>query len=383
MACRGEQSKLTTPLNPDGPLRANLLRQNLPTGDLYSEPHRRFNPLTGDWVLVSPHRTERPWQGQTEVAAAAAGLAYDPSCYLCPGNERAGGARNPDYRSTFVFTNDFAALRPDVTIARLDESARGLMIAQSEAGTCKVVCFSPRHNLTLARMPTANIQDVVDVWVQQYGEIGLLSYVNYVQIFENRGEIMGCSNPHPHGQIWASQTIPNEPRKEQESQLAYAAKFGACLLCEYLQVEAQAKIRVVLENEHFVTLVPFWAVWPFEVLVICRQHLRDVLALNSAMRASLADMLKSITTRYDNLFETSFPYSMGFHQSPTDGQAHSEWHLHAHFYPPLLRSATIRKFMVGYEMLAGPQRDITPEGAAATLRNLGGIHYADRKPGAK
>jgi UDPglucose--hexose-1-phosphate uridylyltransferase len=351
--------------------------------DLYREPHRRCNPLTGEWVLVSPHRSERPWRGQTEAAAATPALAYDPSCYLCPGNERSGGARNPNYRTTFVFTNDYAALKPEVHLdahaSRQDDSGRGLMLAESEAGTCRVVCFSPRHDLTLARMTVQEILSVVDVWVEQYAEIGSLPYVNYVQIFENRGEMMGCSNPHPHGQIWANQTIPNEPLKEQESQRAYAEKYEACLLCEYLQMEARAQTRVVLENEHFVTLVPFWAVWPYEVLVVCKRHIRDLLAFDRPMCASLADMFKALTTRYDNLFETSFPYSMGFHQAPTDGKPHPEWHLHAHFYPPLLRSATIRKFMVGYEMLASPQRDITPEAAAATLKNAAGIHYADQK----
>ena len=347
-------------------------------GNPYQEPHRRFNPLTREWVLVSPHRSQRPWRGQTETAATA-DRAYDPSCYLCPGNERAGGTRNPNYSTTFVFTNDFTALKPTVHPARQDESGRGLMLSEAEAGTCKVVCFSPRHDLTLARMTVQGILSVVDMWVEQYAEIGALPYINYVQIFENRGAMMGCSNPHPHGQIWANQTIPNEPHREQEAQRVYAEQYGACLLCEYLQMEARAQTRVVLENEHFMALVPFWAVWPFEVLVVCKQHIRDMLALDRPACASLAGMLKALTTRYDNLFETSFPYSMGFHQAPTDGQAHQEWHLHAHFYPPLLRSATIRKFMVGYEMLASPQRDITPEAAAATLNSLAGIHYADRK----
>jgi UDPglucose--hexose-1-phosphate uridylyltransferase len=343
---------------------------------LFDEPHRRFNPLTGDWVLVSPERAQRPWQGQVEQVASSAPL-YDPNCYLCPGNERAGGVRNPQYESTCVFTNDFAALRPDTSRLKADESGRGLLVSESERGTCRVVCFSPRHDLTLARMKVSEIVKVVNVWVDQFIELGSLPYVNHVQIFENRGEMMGCSNPHPHGQIWANETIPNEPRKEQESQRTYLQRRGACLLCEYLQLEQKAGSRLVTENAHFAAFVPFWAVWPYELLLISKTHIPDMRPLDASMREGLAEILKRLTIRYDNRFKTSFPYSMGFHQAPTDDEEHREWHLHAHFYPPLLRSATVRKFMVGYEMLAGPQRDITPEAAAEALRDLPGQHYSE------
>jgi UDPglucose--hexose-1-phosphate uridylyltransferase len=332
------------------------------------DPHRRFNPLTREWVLVSPHRSERPWQGQTEDAAAVHQPDYDPQCYLCPGNTRAGGVKNSDYHATFVFDNDFAALKPTTPLDRFERA--GLLIAESEPGICRVVCFSPRHNLTIAGMEPAGLRRVVDTWVDQYTELGANPNINYVQIFENRGAMMGASNPHPHGQIWASHGLPNEVAKEQAAQLAWREAAGGCLLCEYARLEQAARERTVDENAHFVTVVPFWAVWPFETMVIATRHLSAVDGLSDAERDGLADILKRTTARYDRLFQAPFPYSAGFHQRPTDGAAHDEWHMHLHFYPPLLRSATVRKFLVGYEMLAMPQRDITPEEAARRLREV-------------
>jgi UDPglucose--hexose-1-phosphate uridylyltransferase len=336
---------------------------------LKEHPHRRFNPLTGEWVLVSPHRTQRPWQGQVENVPAATQPEYDPSCYLCPGNARAGGARNPAYTGTFAFENDFAALRPDTPLGELDQG--GLIVARSEPGICRVVCFSPRHNLTIAKMDTPSIRQVVDTWCGQYEELGRMPLINYVQIFENRGEMMGCSNPHPHCQIWADQTLPNEPAKEQAALSNYRSTRRTCLLCDYLEMEQASAERLVAGNDSFIALVPFWAVWPFETLILSRRHFTAIDELGAQERDGLADIMKRLTACYDKLFQVSFPYTMGFHQRPTDGQPHTEWHLHAHYYPPLLRSATVRKFMVGYEMLATPQRDITPESAAARLRELG------------
>lgn len=338
--------------------------------DLKELPHRRFNPLTREWVLVSPHRTARPWLGQVEKGARTAEPSYDPKCYMCPGNTRATGDQNPAYNGTFVFDNDYPALLPDTPEGEFDADAAGLLVARTERGICRVVCFSPRHDLTVAGMDLPDLRRVVEVWTDQYLELGRLPFINHVQIFENRGVLMGASNPHPHCQIWANKTLPNEPAKEQSALEGYRAAHGSCLLCDYLALEHKQVERVVIENAHFTALVPFWAIWPFETILIGKRHLTGLDQLNEEERTSLADILKRLSTRYDLLFDISFPYSMGFHQRPTDGAAHPEWHLHAHFYPPLLRSATVRKYMVGYEMLGTPQRDITPESAAERLRKV-------------
>ena len=344
---------------------------------LKDHPHRRYNPLTREWVLVSPHRTQRPWLGQVEKRPAGNLLDYDPDCYMCPRNPRAGGRSNPGYTSTFVFENDFAALTPEAPEETLNE--KELLVAQGERGICRVICFSPRHNLTLSQMQLREIQSVVELWVEQVADLGSLPYIRYVQIFENRGAMMGASNPHPHCQVWASSHLPNEVAKEQAAQKDYLAKHKLCLLCNCLALEQRLAKRVVCDNEHFSAIVPFWAIWPYETLVLAKRHVSTFGELTQDERGALADIMKRLTTRYDNLFEVSFPYSMGFHGAPSDNDNHPEWHLHAHFYPPLLRSATVRKFMVGYEMLGTPQRDITPESAAERLRQLSQVHYLNRK----
>jgi UDPglucose--hexose-1-phosphate uridylyltransferase len=342
-------------------------------------PHRRLNPLTNEWVLVSPHRTRRPWLGQIEELAAGNLPEYDPTCYLCPGNSRAGDQKNPLYTSTFVFDNDFSALLPDAqgggAAGSPETPPSRLFVAEAVTGVTRVVCFSPRHDLHLPQLTQKEVEAVVRTWRDQTLELGNRENITYVQIFENKGAMMGASNPHPHSQIWASSHVPNGPTLELRCQDDYAKAHDTCLLCDYLDVERMLGERLVVENQHFTALVPYWAVWPFEMLLVSHRHFSSMPMMQDEEISALAEILRRLTARYDNLYKTTFPYSMGFHQAPTDGQIYQAAHFHAHYYPPLLRSATVRKFMVGYEMLAMPQRDLTPEMAAAQLRCLSETHY--------
>ncbi|MFW6286998.1 MAG: UDP-glucose--hexose-1-phosphate uridylyltransferase [Candidatus Sumerlaeota bacterium] len=345
----------------------------------YDKPHRRYNPLLDEWTLVSPHRAKRPWQGQVEDTPPDDRPQYDPKCYLCPGNTRTSGAENPKYESTFVFDNDFAALLPpDKPQAAEYQDANGLIYAREERGLCRVICFSPRHDLTLPRMEVAAIRKVVDLWAEQYEDLGSKDFIRHVQIIENKGAMMGCSNPHPHGQIWANESLPYLAGKKTDNQERYYQSHGTYMLSDYLDWEIKQEERIVLKNEHFVWLVPFWAVWPFETCILPRRAVSSILELDDEERSAWAELLKQAMTHYDNLFNCTFPYSMGISQKPTDQDSHEGVVLHQVFFPPLLRSATVRKFQVGYEMSAEPQRDITAEQAATRLRDLSDTHYLDQ-----
>lgn len=337
--------------------------------DFNNQSQRRYNPLTGEWVLVSPQRAKRPWQGKQEKVVEKEKAVHDPNCYLCAGNTRANGEDNEQYIGTYVFDNDFAALTSEQRDKQVITSENGLFQTESVAGKCRVICFSPNHSLTLASMPVKSIEKVVETWQKEYESLGKLDHINYVQIFENKGEIMGCSNPHPHGQIWATDIIPDEVSKEQKQQKIYFAKHGRTLLSDYLSAELDKKERIIFENDEFVVLIPYWAVWPFETMILPKKPTQHVNQLNQKMVKNFAEVISVLCSAYDKIFDVSFPYSAGIHQQPTDGQEYPEWHFHMHFYPPLLRSAKVKKFMVGYEMLANPQRDITAEQSAEMIRN--------------
>ncbi|PLV58268.1 galactose-1-phosphate uridylyltransferase [Erwinia sp. B116] len=340
-------------------------------------PHRRYNPLTDQWVLVSPHRAKRPWQGAQETPSQEKLPAHDPDCFLCPGNTRVTGDKNPDYKTTYVFTNDFAALMTDTPDAPQSEDM--LMRCESARGTSRVICFSPDHSKTLPELTLDGLVAVVKTWQQQTAELG--QTYPWVQVFENKGAAMGCSNPHPHGQVWANSFLPNEVRREDDLQRAYYAKHSSPMLVDYSARERQDGSRTVVETEHWLAVVPWWAAWPFETLLLPKAHVKRLTDLNDAQRDDLALALKKLTSRYDNLFQCSFPYSMGWHGAPFTEDAGDHWQLHAHFYPPLLRSATVRKFMVGYEMMAETQRDLTAEQAAERLRAVSDIHFRETETG--
>lgn len=339
----------------------------------FAGPHRRYNPLADEWVLVSAQRTDRPWLGQVEDPTPDDRRRFDPQCYLCPGTERAGGVHNDDYSGTYVFTNDYPALSPNREPPRSLHD--GLFVAMEEVGTCRVMCFSPRHDLTLAEMDQASVEKVIDVWAEQTEELGRDH--RWVQVFENRGTAMGASNPHPHGQIWATSSIPTLVATEDAMQRAHRERFGSVLLLEYAAQESSVGDRVVVENDEWLIVVPYWGVWPFETLILPKREVTRITELNANQRTGLASGLKEVLTRYDNLFGTAFPYSMGWHGAPFTDDDHRHWQLHAHIYPPLLRSATVRKFMVGYELLAELQRDLTAESAAARIREVSATHYRD------
>ncbi len=339
-----------------------------------NHPHRRYNILTGEWIKVSPHRTKRPWQGQVEDAKKIIRADHDDECYLCPGNKRAGGEITPEYISTYSFINDFSALLPEGDGESFNSS---FLKADRERGICKVVCFSPKHNLTIPVMDESNIADVIRLWIKEYKELGAIDYINHIQIFENHGSAMGCSNPHPHGQIWAEEFIPDLPAKELIKQQEYYNNHNSPMLVDYLRDELQSKERLVVENDSFAVLVPFWAVWPYETLILPKQQVSSFSDFTEKQIKDLSSIMKRLGIRYDNLFKTDFPYSMGVHQQPTDGNEHPWATFHLHYFPPLLRSAEVKKFMVGYEMMGMPQRDITAESAAEILRNLSEIHYSE------
>ena len=341
---------------------------------MQDQSHARKNILTGEWVLVSPHRTLRPWQGLQDDAADSISPRFDPNCYLCPGNERVGGQINAHYEGTFVFENDFPALLNKKVIANDVEPSERLFRRRDVEGTCRVICFSPRHNLTLAQMSRRAIACVVDAWIEQCKELG--ETFEWVQVFENKGAMMGCSNSHPHGQIWASNELPDIPNIEDIKQAEFKKESGDVLLMEYLKREQKSRERIVVETEHWLAVVPYWATWPFETLLMPKRHVQRLPDLLSDEREDLSDALKRLLSRYDNLFQTEFPYSMGWHGAPFVERDTSHWQLHAHFFPPLLRSASVKKFMVGYEMLAESQRDLIPEQAAERLRAVSDIHWA-------